>query len=75
MEKHGVRGYLSNNHNIDLKSGAISILSGRKENKLKFLDFGRRLETDSLLKATRNLWILGKSDFTSSFDLSKPKEP
>ena len=69
-----MHGYLSNNHNIDFKSGAISILSGRKENKLKLQDFGRRKETDSILKATRNLWILGKSEFTSSFDLSKPKE-
>ena len=70
-EKHGVRGYLSNNRNIDFKSGAISILSGRKENWLKFSDFGGKFETNSLLNTTRNLWILGKSDFTSSFLLSK----
>ena len=70
-EKYGVRGYLSNNRNIDFKSGAISILSGRKENWLKFSDFGGKFETNSLLNTTRNLWILGKSDFTSSFLLSK----
>ena len=68
-EKYGVRGYLSNN--IDFKSGAISILSGRKENWLKFQEYGGKFETDSLLNTTRNLWIIGKSDFTSSFLLSK----
>ena len=70
-EKYGVRGYLSNN--IDFKSGAISILSGRKENWLKFQEYGGKFETDSLLNTTRNLWIIGKSDFTSRFLLSKQR--
>ena len=43
-EKYGVRGYLSNN--INFKSGAISILSGRKENWLKFQEYGGKFETD-----------------------------
>ena len=47
-EKYGVRGYLSNKEqrNIDFKSGAISILSGRKENWLKFQEYGGIFETD-----------------------------